>query len=293
MLPLEPLDARLDMHFWLKLGSELCDLDLIDDDDLNRLNLSGCYVGDQPIPALAWLCEHGALTLYPQLTRSEAIAQLAAGCAAQVKRCASYAEATANELIALVNQYPSHATALNRLLEALTGYPSLQLFLADVAGQYLLPFPGTEPTVKHHSNTTAIHFELIGFDVEVLQAPWGEDIGQKQLNLRGGASTIEGTWDVLQQLLDETSNIFGAKVLPLPTGLPQGVMIQAGSEPLFFARYEYDIDTRTVGVYWEPVAPSLKSYLGGLELTQWIEQQYAKTNRPFNAESQLTRDLGL
>lgn len=287
-MPLQALDARLDGQFWLKLAAELRDLE-----DSHKLDLSDCYVGNQPIPPLAWLAEHGAIALHPALTLNEAIAQLAAGCEAQVQHCAAYRGARVNDLIALVNQCPAQATAFNRLLGELTGYPSLQLFLADVAGQYLLPFPSTEPTVKHHSHRTAIQFEVIGHDLDVQCTPWGDDIVKKQPNLRGGASTIEGTLDVLQQLLDETGNIIGSKLLLIPIALPQGVMVHAGTEALFFARYEYDWDTRSVGVYWEPVSPFLSTFLQGLDLTQWVERELAKTDRPFNVESQLARDLGL
>lgn len=286
-MPLKSLDARLDGQFWLKLGAELRDLE-----DSRTLDLSGCYEENQQIPPLAWLIEHGAITVYPALTHNEAIAQLAAGCEAQVKRCAAFQGAGVNELIALVNQCPTQATAFNRLLGELTDYPSLSLFLADVAGQCLLPFPGTEPTVKHHSKKTAIHFQVIGHDIDVLCTPWGDDLIEMQKNFRGGASTIEGTLDVLQQLLDETSNIFGPNK-PISIGLPQGAMVHCGDEPLFFARYEYDWNTRTVGLYWEPVSPKLNTYLQGLDLTQWVERELAHTDRPLNVEGQLARDLGL
>lgn len=287
-MPLPAPDARLDGQFWLKLGAELRDLE-----DSRTLDLSGCYGGNQPIPPLAWLIKHGAITVYPALTHNEAIAQLTAGCEAQVKRCAAFRGAKVNELIALVNQCPTQATAFNRLLGELTGYPSLQLFLADVAGQYLLPFPSTEPTVKHHSQKTAIQFEVIGYDLNVLCTPWGDDIVELQKNLRGGASTIEGTLDVLRQLLDETIGIFGSKLQPIPIGLPEGAMVHCGDDPLFFARYEYDWDTRTVGIYWEPVSPALNSFLQGLDLTQWVDRELTETDRPLNVEGQLARDLGL
>jgi hypothetical protein len=286
-VPLQALDARLDGQFWLKLAAELRDLE-----DSHKLDLSDCYVGNQPIPPLAWLAEHGAMALHPALTHNEAIAQLTAGCEAQVTRCAAFRGARVNELIALVNKCPTQATAFNRLLGELTDYPTLSLLLADVTGQYLLPFPGTEPTVKHHSKKTAIHFQVIGHDIDVLCTPWGDDLIEIQKNIRGGASTIEGTLDVLHQLLDETSHIFGPNK-PIPIGLPQGAMVHASAEPLFFARYEYNWDTRTVGFYWEPVSPTLNAYLQGLDLTQWVDRELAKTDRPLDVESQLARDLGL
>ncbi|WP_410950929.1 hypothetical protein [Pseudomonas sp. S1(2024)] len=303
---LKLLDSRLDIFFWLKLKEELRTPSPADDCYLPALYLDGS------IPTgLQWLGDHMRLELGDELQFSHLAKQLNRLCDAQIEASLRGAQIPLNELIAELQQHPEEEEAFDRLISAVTEYPSFALFVADVAGAFVLPNQKVEPFSLAPGLAGPIQFEVIHHTQELGQVQamnkFGDHVDMlKWLDregLRGGASTLEGALDVVLQLFEESNRLL------LRGGSLEfksiACTIRAAGAAIVHARFPQatrnpvtrQITWLTTGsesrILWEIRGQGALPHLGGQGLVAWVQEQYQAKGLELDVQANLENDLGL
>lgn len=301
--PLKLLDSRKDILFWIMLKEDMVDPSRASSQALPSFYLNGF------VPAgMQWLIEAIDMDFHDGMRVSDLISLMGALCHEQIKRSQSGNQLTLNHLIYDLAKDAEEEAAFDRLFAALTPYPSFGLFLADVDGAYLLPQPGIEALKSLPSPSNKIRFEVhhviqewqekefSGQDDPLVKLSW-VDIN----HLRGGACTLEGGFDVVMQIFEESKQIFlNGESAEFRS---KGCMVTANGHALFkvsFPSSERDQHRRSLwrapnpeaNILWEAQS-DLYDLLGGQTLMAWVYQQYEARGMTLNIEAALGHDLGL
>lgn len=300
------LDSRLDIFFWLKLKEELRT-----PSPENDCYLPSLYLDDSIPVGLQWLGDHMILELGDEVQFSQLTKHLNRLCGAQIQASQRCAQIPLNELIADLQQHPEEEEAFDRLISAVTEYPSFALFIADVAGAFVLPNHKVEPFSLVPGQTGPIQFEVIHHQQELGTVKTVNGIGDysetmKWIDreyLRGGASTLQGALDVVLQLFDESRRLLlcgeSAEFQSI------GCTIRAAGAALVHARFPQaarnpvtrQMELITKGsesrILWEIRGQGALPHLGGQGLMAWVQEQYQSKGLELDVQANLENDLGL
>ncbi|MDT8925332.1 hypothetical protein RBE51_21285 [Pseudomonas taiwanensis] len=300
------LDSRLDILFWLKLKEELRTPSPDNDCYLPALYLDGS------IPAgLQWLGDHMRMELHDDLQFSHLAKGLNRLCSEQIQASQCGKQIPLNALIADLQPHPEEAEAFDRLIGAVTEYPSFGLFVADVAGSYILPEHSIEPFSMMPGLTSKIHFEIIHHQQEFGTVIKRNDIGDfwetmkwsDREYLRGGASTLQGAFDVVLQLFEESRrlllcgesaefNSIGCTIKSAGTAIVYARFPQAVRNPIT-RQMEWVTKGSERRILWEMRGQGALPYLGGQGLMAWVQEQYQSKGLDLDVQANLENDLGL
>lgn len=258
------------------------------------------YKDRSPPYALVWLASHAGLHLHDDVQLTELVQNLLALCDRQIQLSQQGEQIPLNELIEHLQSDKSEESALNRMLAMLTAYSSFALFLEDISGSLLLPNTKLEPLCKRPTGQPFVPFEIYHTQAKAVLAPgdpYGKPSWVDNSFLRGGASTLEGAFDVVMQVYRESRRMtlggYSAELKPVSCTIvfQKSVIINAG-----FLRKEKITDGELCSISkisWNAADPLLGELLEGQTLIAWIADQYQKQGLALDLESTLANHLGL